>query len=44
MFRRGFPELSWILKGHAHFLKDQILRDLEPIMNMRREADSKVAR
>ncbi len=44
MFRKGFPELSWVLKGHGYFLKDQILRDLEPIMNMRREGDTKVAR
>ena len=38
MFRKGMPELSWVIKGHMHFLKDQLLRDLEPIDNMSRGA------
>lgn len=38
MFRKGMPELSWIVKGHVHYLKDRLLRDTAPIDNMNRSA------
>ena len=39
MFRKGVSELTWVFKGHLHFLKDRILGDREPIDNMSRETD-----
>ena len=39
MYRIPLPELSWVVRGHIHFLKDWLLRDRDPIDNMNREAN-----
>jgi phytanoyl-CoA hydroxylase len=38
MFRKGFPELAYVFKGHMKFLKDRLLNDRLPITNMDRDA------
>jgi phytanoyl-CoA hydroxylase len=38
IFRKGFPELSYVFKGHMKFLKDRLLNDRLPITNMDRDA------
>jgi len=38
IFRKGFPELSYVFKGHVKFLKDRLLNDRLPITNMDRDA------